>query len=590
MGRLIIDPVTRVGGQLRIEADVSAGVVAKAWVSSTMFRGVEGVLLRRDPREAWLLAQRVCGTCTGVHALASVRAVERALDIQVPKNARLVRNVLAGTILVRDHAMVLYQRALPDWVDIAAAVKADPTATARLALAASAWPASGSDHFRKVRDRLAALVASDQPGPFGSWTGHPAYRLSPEQSLLLMAHMLDALDWQRDFLRVEALLGGKDPHPQTYLVGGVALAPPWGGPAASKTRQHPQVPAKNAPVALSEEGLEMMQGLIAGARAFVEQVLVPDTTLLVGAYPEYAALGAGPGNYLAFGDYPQDEARTPVLFLPGGRLMNGNLEAAQPVTPDAVAESILHAWYAAGDGEDAGGLQPAAQGTTVPAFDAAIPLTQLNGDGRYTWTKAPRYEGLAMETGPLARVLVGAANGQNEIRLALANLFEQTGLSLDTMASVTGRMAARAVEAQVIVRQMDGWVWELRQNLATGDVALASVELWDPVAWPDEAEGWSVGEGPRGAVGHWLRIKNALVDEYQIVDGSTWNASPRDKLGQRGPLETALERIPVADPAQPLEILRTVHSIAPCAACAAHVLGGGVAAQRLNIHAREATR
>jgi len=590
MSRIAIDPVTRAGGQLRVEAEVSSGAVTEAWVSGTMYRGIEAVLHGRDPREAWLLAQRVCGTCTGVHALASVRAVERALGIVIPKNARLVRNVMGGAILVRDHAMVFYQRSLPDWVDIAAAVTADPVETSRLARAASAWPKSDSEYFKGVRDRLAAILASDQKGPFGGgWSGHPAYRLTPEQSLLLMAHMLEALDWQRDFLRIEALLGGKDPHPQTYLVGGMALAPPWGGPKASKTRQHPQVPDHNAPVALSDEGLDLIASLIADARAFVDQVLVPDVKLLVAAYPDYAQIGAGPNSYLAFGDYPQDETRDPVQFLTGGRLVEGNLEGAKPVDQSDVAESVQHAWYAYPDGDDS--LHQPVNGVTAPAFNAQLPLTQLDGGGKYTWIKAARYNGLVMETGPLARVLVGAANGQNEIRLALSRVLEETTLGIESMASVVGRLLARMIESQVMVRQLDGWVWELRQNLATGDVAIANIELWDPVSWPSGAQGWSLGEGPRGAVGHWLSIKDGYIDAYQIVDGSTWNGSPRDALGLPGPLEVALVGVPVADAGQPIEIQRVIHSIAPCAACAAHVLDPRPGAGRaLSVHAREATR
>lgn len=568
MSRIVIDPVTRAGGQLRVEAEVAGGAVTEAWVSGTMFRGIESVLVGRDPRDAWLLAQRVCGTCTGVHALASVRAVERALGIAIPTNARLVRNIMAGTMLVRDHVMVLYQRALPDWVDINVATTADDLATSRLAHASSEWPKSGSGYFRTMRDRLAALLASGQPGPFGGWSGHPGYRLSPEESLLLMSHMLEAFDWQRDFLRAEALLGGKDPHAQTYLVGGVTLAPPWGGPAASQTRQHPPVPGRNTPAALSDEGLDLLTELIDRARVFIDQVYVPDVRLLAETYPEYAEIGGGPGNYLAFGDYPLNDAKNPAMLLPGGRLMDGNLEGAQPVSEASVAESVQHAWYTYDNGDDA--LLKPPEGETAPAFTATVPLIQLDDDGKYTWCKAARYEGQVMETGPLARVLVAAANGQEDVRQSLGAAFDLTGLRMSTMESVIGRMAARAVEGQVFARKLGEWVEELRSNLATGDVSLANVETWDPVSWPDEAQGWSLGEGPRGAVGHWMSLRNERVDHYQIVDGSTWNASPRDALGMRGPLEVALTGVRVADPAQPLELLRVIHSIAPCAACAVH--------------------
>jgi hydrogenase large subunit len=588
--RITIDPISRIGGQLRIEAEITGGRVAEAWASATMFRGLETVLPGRDPRDAWLLAQRICGTCTGVHAAASVRAVEQALGIQIPTNARLIRNILAGTLFVRDHVMTLYQRSLPDWVDTGAIAAADPVATARLAAAASPWPNSGSEYFRDVRDRLSAVIASQQPGPFApAWPGHPAYRLSPEQSLLLMAHMLEALGWQADFMRIATLLSGKEAHPQTFLVGGMALAPPWGGPAASKTRQHPQVPDRNAPVALSEEGIDLMRGLVADARVFVDQVFVPDTTLLLAAYPEWSRIGAGPGSYLANGEFPLDDGKDSTLLLPGGRLMDGNLERAEPVSEASVGESVIHAWYAYDNGDDA--LRRPFEGQTVPTYTGEVPLAQLSDGAKYTWVKGARYDGRVMETGALARVLVAAANGQSEVRSALGRLITGTGVAPDGFTGTLGRSMARAVEAEVVGRKLDAWLWELKSSLATGDVAVANIERWDPASWPSEVEGWSLGEGPRGAVGHWLRIKNAVIDHYQVVDGSTWNTSPRDSLGLPGPLEAALVGVDVADPAQPIELLRVIHSFAPCAACAAHVFGpGSDGSTGVHAHVQERTR
>jgi Ni,Fe-hydrogenase I large subunit len=568
--RITIDPVSRIGGQLRIDADVAGGRVTGAWSSATMFRGMETVLPGRDPRDAWLLAQRICGTCNGVHAAASVRAVEQALGIRIPTNARLIRNVLTGTLFVRDHVMALYQGSLPDWVDMNAIAGADPVATSRLATASSPWPNSGSTYFRDVRDRVAAVVTSQQPGPFASaWPDHPAYRLTPEQSLLLVAHMLEAFNWQADFGRIQTLLSGKEAHPQTYLVGGMSLAPPWGGPTASKTRQHPQVPDRNAPVALSDEGIDLMRGLVNDARVFVDQVLVPDVTMLVAAYPEWVALGTGPGNYLAYGEFPLDDGADGPSLLPGGRLMDGNLQRAEPVSEASVGETVVHAWYTYGNGDEA--LKRPFEGETVPEWTGEIPLAQLSDGAKYTWIKAARYDGQVMETGALARVLVAAANGQSEVRSALGRILESAGTAPAAMTGALGRMLARSVEAEVLARKLDAWLWELKSSLATGDVTVANIELWDPASWPDEAEGWSLGEGPRGSVGHWLRIKDRIVDSYQVVDGSTWNASPRDALGLPGPIEAALVGLEVADPAQPVELLRVVHSFAPCAACAAHV-------------------
>ena len=420
---------------------------------------------------------------------------------------------------------------------------------------------------------------SQQPGPFASaWPDHPAYRLTPEQSLLLVAHMLEAFDWQADFTRIQTLLSGKEAHPQTYLVGGMSLAPPWGGPTASKTRQHPQVPDRSAPVALSDEGIDLMRGLVTDARAFVDQVFVPDISMLVAAYPEWVAIGSGPGSYLAYGEFPLDDGADATLLLPGGRLMDGNLQRAEPVSEAGVGETVVHAWYTYDNGDEA--LKRPFEGETVPEWTGEIPLAQLSDGAKYTWIKAARYEGRVMETGALARVLVAAANGQSEVRSALGRQLTPADITPGAMTGALGRMIARSVEAEVIVRKLDAWLWELKSSLATGDVTVANIELWDPASWPDEAEGWSLGEGPRGSVGHWLRIKNAIVDHYQVVDGSTWNASPRDALGLPGPIEAALVGVEVADPAQPVELLRVIHSFAPCAACAAHVFEPRAAGRR----------
>lgn len=571
MARLTIDPVTRAGGHLRVEADLTGGAVDQAWASVTMLRGMESVLRGRDARDAWLLAERICGTCTGVHALASVRAVENALGISIPPNARLVRNVLGATQLVRDHVLGFYQAQGPDWVDAQAAIAADPVATSRLAKTMSDWPNVGSDYFKSVRERLAAVIGSDQPGIFaGGAPGHSGYRLSPEQSLILLAHLLEALDWQRAYMRIHALLGGKDPHPQTYLVGGMALAPPWGGPTSPANRQHPVIPDRNAPFPLSEDGITLIDGLIADARNFVDQVYTPDVRMIAAAYQEWTTIGAGSGDYLAWGDYPKDDTAKPQLVLPRGRLTLGNVMLGLEADPASVAETVSRAWFAYPDGDET--LLAPADGLTVPGnAGPAVPLTALDGGGKYSWVKAARYDGRPYETGPLARMLIGAANGQSEIRLGLQRILEQTGLVQEVLPSVIGRMLARAVEAQILVRETDGWLWELKSNLATGDVAVMDLTWWDPASWPKEVQGVSIGESPRGAVGHWVAIKDGLIDRYQVVDGSTWNLAPRDAMGGLGPIEAALAGLSVADPKRPLEVSRVVHSFAPCAACASHV-------------------
>ncbi len=570
MARIAIDPVTRVGGHLRIEADIAAGEVQEAWSAGTMFRGIELVMRGRDPRDAWMIAERICGTCTGVHALASVRAVEDALNLPVPNNARLVRNILAATLAVRDHVVQLYLAQLPDWVDSTVALRADPTATSALARSMSDWPQSSAAYFSGVRERIAAVVSSGQPGPLATtFTGHPAYRLSPEQSLILLAHAIEALDWQRDFMRIHTLLGGRDPHPQSYLVGGVSLTPPWGGPPTRRAGEHPQIPERNSPAALSDAGLTLVDGLITNALAFTERVVMPDVLQLAATYEDWGMIGAGIGSYLSYGEYPGSGADGGALFLPRGRIIGRSLASVGQVSEAAVAETASASWYTYDGGDDA--PRRPVDGQTNPAYQGpALPLVSLEGANKYSWLKAPRYDGQPMEVGPLARMAVAYVDGQADVRDAMNTALTALGLEPAALFSTLGRIVAKTVETQVLAKRAGGWLTELRTNLATGDLALVNGGSWDPGSWPASAEGWSLGEGPRGAVGHWVSIRDGVIGDYQIVDATTWNASPRDAIGTRGPLEQALVGTRVSDPGQPLEILRTVHSFDPCLACAVH--------------------
>lgn len=569
MARNVIDPVTRAGGNLRVEYSLDGGLIADAWVSGMSFRGIELALAGRDPRDAWTLAERICGTCTGVHALASVRAVENALGARIPTNARLIRNLLASTLLVRDHVMSLYLAQLADWVDMKSATTADPAATAALAAKQADRPNATAADFARVRDRLGAELATSRPSAIGNgWWGHPAYRLSPEQNLLLAAHMLEALDWQREFMRLHALLGGRDPHPQTYLVGGMAVTPPWGGPTGSAGIDHPAVPDRDAPEPLGPQGLAFMEGLLATARAFVVQVFQPDVALLAGAYRDWVPLGVGPGGYLSAGEYPTNDASPPALLFATGRLDDGNLERSQPVLDGEFLESVENSWYRYA-GSDA--LLGGGNGETTPAWPGLpLPIQSLEGSSAYSWVKSARYRGVPMEVGPIARVLVSLANGRGDIAQNLATTLGSLNLGVSQLQGVIGRLVARSVEAGVMIGHAATWLWELKANLSTGDIAVADVTSWLPDSWPAEAQGFSLGEGPRGAVGHWVTIRDKVVADYQVIDASTWNLSPRDAAGSRGPLEAALVKTPLADPKRPLEALRVIHSFAPCAGCAAH--------------------
>ncbi|NJD28086.1 MAG: nickel-dependent hydrogenase large subunit [Chloroflexi bacterium] len=567
MPRMVIDPVTRVGGQLRLEAQVEAGAVRDAWLSGTMYRGVERILVGRDPREAWLLAQRICGTCGTAHALASVRAVEGALGIRVPRNARLLRNLVAGTQLVANHVAAFFQRQLLDWVDVAAAVRADPAGAVDFARSLGVAELPGVDAFEAVRKRLEASVESGG-GPFsgGPW-GHPAYRLSPAADLVLLSHAFAALEWRRRFTSIQTLIGGKTPHPQSFLVGGMATAPGWGGPSDVAPGQHLWGTGRKVPSALGTARLDAIRALVDEAAVFAEEVFLPDAIAVASAHPEWAAVGRGRRHFLAFGDLPEDDAERPALLLPRGRVMDGDVSRLVEVDQSGVGESVDHAWY---EPTEEPLRRPRDRGS-APRYDGPRGrFTTLEGAERYSWVKAPRYEDDPIEVGPLARVLVATAAGEGDVPLRFQRAMALTGGPADAAFGTLGRLVAPAVEAVVVARAMRGWLDDLEANLADGDLAVADVSLWDPASWPAAAEGWSIGESGRGAVGHWLAIHGGRIERYTVVDAGTWNASPRDNRGRRGAIEEALVGTPVEDPERPIEILRVVHAFDPCLTCGVH--------------------
>ena len=565
MARLTIDPVTRVNGQLRVEVEVSAGVVQDAWVSGTMYRGVERILEGRDPRDAWLMAQRICGVDGFAHARASVEAVEAALGSGLPPNARLIRNLLSGTQLVVDHVTAFYQRQAFDWVDVPAALAADPAAASGVAmsLGGKATPAM----LESIRDRLAAELVSGHPGPFSSpWWGHPAYRVTPELGLVILAHYLEALDWRRRVMRLHTVFGGKQPHPQAFLVGGMAAPVPWGGQRRPLPGEHQWALDRNAPAPLGQQGLATIGQLLHDASDFVANTFAPDVLAVVAAHAGDPVTGAGPGHLLAFGALPEDASDRPALLMPRGRVMDHDISRLVEVGEAGVGESISYAWYA----DDGPALRGPRDLRAIPSYTGPRPpFTTLANSDRYSWVKAPRYEDDPMEVGPLARMLVGVAAGRADIASAVRRATQALGGS-DRVFGTLGRIAAGAVEAQVVVGRLSGWLDELRANFAAGDLAITDASAWNPHSWPSKAEGVSLAESAHGALGHWVSISNGRIERYEVVDGSTWNASPRDGRGRRGALEEALIGTPVADEGRPLEVLRTIHAVDPCLACAVH--------------------
>jgi len=556
MAKIVIDPITRIEGHLRIEAKVEEGKVVDAWSSSTMFRGIELILKGRDPRDAWAFTQRACGVCTTVHAFASIRAVENALDITIPDNARVIRNIISAIQFVQDHVIHFYHLHALDWVDIVSALSADPTKTAALAQSISDWPNSSVTYFKGVKEKIQAFVDTGQLGPFSNaYWGHSAYKLPPEANLMAVAHYLEALDWQRDVIRIHALLGAKNPHLQTFLVGGMAV---------------PVDP--NSQNALNAGSIAFMKELAVKALKFVEKVYIPDLLAVASFYKEWAGYGGGVGNYLVYGEFQNDNiSNTDNLWLPRGIIKNRDLSTVHPVDQEKISEYVTHSWYEYPEG-DGTGKHPWEGETNYKYSGPKPPYDFLNTDAKYSWLKSPRYEETPMEVGPLARMLVAYASGHERVQAVVNLVLGKLGVGPEALFSTLGRTAARGVETLVIAEMLPVWIDELAANMKKGDLRIHANEKWDPKTWPAKAQGYGWYEAPRGALGHWIKIKDTKIDNYQMVVPSTWNGCPMDAGGRKGPWESAIIGTPVADPEKPLEILRTVHSFDPCMACAVHVV------------------
>ena len=551
MTRVVIDPITRIEGHLRIDVEVDQGHVQKAWASSTMFRGIEKILVGRDPREAWLFTQRFCGVCTTVHALASVRAVEDSLDLEIPLNAQYIRNLILIAHALHDHIVHFYHLSALDWVDVTQVLKADPKKASSIAESLSDWTGNSAKQMAAVKNRVKGLVDSGQLGPFahGYW-GHPAMKLSPEVNLIAVSHYLQALEYQRYSNQVVAMLGGKTPHIQNVAVGGVSNAINIDSSAT-----------------LNVDKLVQMKVLLAKVIDFVQNVYVPDVCTVAGFYPEWFGYGKGVTNYLSVPDLPLDGKST-KFDLPGGFIPSGDLAKMIPITGQkderwrkAVTEDSAHSWYKGG-----GPLHPW-KGETDPNF------TDWKEDGKYSWVKAPRYDGQPAQVGPLANVLVGYASGNplmvkwTDAALAKISTIANVKATPAMLHSTLGRHGARAVRTAVLGDLAMKHLALLTDNILKGDTTIYN----KPEFPKGEIQGVGFHEAPRGTLSHWVVIDNGVIKNYQAVVPTTWNASPRDTGGAIGPYESALLGTPIADQQHPLEVLRTVHSFDPCMACAVHM-------------------
>lgn len=556
--RIVVDPVTRIEGHLRVEVEIKDGIIVDAFSSGTMVRGLELILQGRDPRDAWAFTERVCGVCTTVHALASVRTVEDALGIVIPPNAELVRNLMFCAQYMQDHVVHFYHLHAMDWVDVVSALSADPVATSQLAQSISNWPKSSPGYFSDLQKRLKGFVNSGQLGIFanGYW-GHPAYKLPAEVNLIGVAHYLEALEWQKEIIKIHTIFGGKNPHPN-YLVGGAACAI--------------NIDDNNA---INAERLAMVGRLLDEAHTFINQVYIPDLLAVASFYKsDWGAIGGGLTNYLSYGDLPTNGYADVANYkFPRGIIMGRNLNEVIDVNgkdPEQIKEFISHSYYdySGGNGE---GRHPWVGETKLNYTGPKPPYDQLNVEDKYSWLKTPRWNGHAMEVGPLARMLVGYASGRDEFKDVVHYALNKLDVPVTALFSTLGRTAARGLETKLVADWAKEFYQQLLANIKNGDSRMANTEKWDPSTWPAEAKGVGMTEAPRGALAHWIVIKDKKIDNYQLVVPSTWNASPRDGNGKRSAYEEALIGTPVADPEKPLEILRTIHSFDPCLACAVHV-------------------
>ena len=532
--RIIVDPITRIEGHLKIEVEVSGGKVVNAWSSAQMFRGIEIILQGRDPRDAPLFVQRSCGVCTYTHYLSSMRAVENAVGVTIPKNARIIRNLLHGAQFQQDHITHFYQLHALDFVDVVDALKADPQKTAALSDNVSNDPHGGTAYFKEVQQKIKTFVDSGQLGLFanGYW-GSSAYKLPPEANLMATAHYLEALRIQAKLVRMHAVFGAKNPHLQALAVGGVTSVKD-----------------------LTPDRIAEFLYIWKEAQEFVRNVYIPDLVTIASFYKDWGSIG-GTSNFLAWGDLPMSEKEPESLFLPRGVIMKRDLKGIKMADPKKVTEHIDRSWY-----EGKGAKHPY-NGETKPY--QGDPKYDTNG--RYSWSKAPRYEGEACEVGPLARVLVAYARGNKDFKAVVDSTLKKLNIPVTALFSTLGRTAARGLETLVIGNAMEGWVMELVENLKSGDDATCA--KW---TMPNTGKGCGLNDVARGALGHWIEIEDKKIKNYQYVVPSTWNLGPRCEKGKLGPVEEALIGTPVADPERPLEILRTVHSFDPCIACGVHVI------------------
>lgn len=556
MTRIVVDPITRIEGHLRVEAVVENGVITDAFSSGTMVRGLEKILIGRDPRDAWAFTERVCGVCTTVHALTSVRAVEDALGISVPPTAELIRNIMMAAQQVQDHIIHFYHLHALDWVDVVNCLKADPKKAAELAQSFSKWDKNNTAYFTEIQNKVKKFAETGLGIFANGYWGHPAYKLPPEVNLIAVAHYIDALEWQKELVKIHAVFGGKNPHPN-YLVGGV--------PCSINI---------NEVSAINGERLNLVAKLIAQADEFVNEVYIPDLLAVASFYKDWAKWGGGLTNYLSYGEYPTKGYSDVNSFkMARGVILGRDLSKVLPVNAkdsQEIKEYIAHSWYEYDGGNDSG-LHPWAGETQIKYTGPKPPFTSLENSEKYSFLKTPRWKENPMEVGPLARVLVSYASGHEDVKEVVGMVLAKLQVPVEALFSTLGRTGARAVDCALAMNYLKEFFGELMDRVKQNDVSTFNGEKWDPKTWPSEAEGVGLTEAPRGSLAHFIKIKDGAIANYQLVVPTTWNGSPRDAKNQHSSFEASLIGTPVAKIDEPVEILRTIHSFDPCLACAVHL-------------------
>jgi quinone-reactive Ni/Fe-hydrogenase large subunit len=553
--RVVVDPITRIEGHLRAEVVVNDdGVVEDAYVSSTLWRGLEVIAKGRDPRDVPFMMQRICGVCTYSHYLKSTMAVEDALGIKIPYNAELTRTLMNIALFVHDHPVHFYHLHGVDWVDIVSALKADPKKASELAFKYADDPvATGENDLIRVQEKVKKFAENPQGlGPFANaYWGHPTFKFTPEQNLIALSHYLKALEMQRTAAQMLAIFGGKQPHPQSLTVGGVTcvmdlLDPARMGEYLTKFK-------------------EMAH--------FINNAYYADIVMAAEMYAKEPSVvkPIGVKNFMAFKDFKV--GRNDYLFS-SGIIMNGDLSKVFDINEDLITEEATHSWY-----KDNQPLHPY-EGKTNPNYTGLRDGESVGPDGKmahskivnenekYSWIKSPRYDGEPMEVGPLACILVSYARGNKRVQKAVNDFLKRTGLPTEALFTTLGRTAARMLQAKVIVDHGLTAFNNLIENLKVDQTTCAPYVIDKN----KEYKGRGIGDVPRGMLSHWIRIKNGVCENYQAVVPSTWNAGPKDAKGKRGPYEADLIGLKIHDLTQPLEIIRIIHSYDPCIACAVHVM------------------